>query len=84
MIPCCNCCPRCCEDNSCWALHAHQHLCCPQIRPDRQTLLWSATWPREVQTISREFLDNPYQACAACPVQLARSGPRHMSLQSYA
>ena len=20
-----------------------------QIRPDRQTLLWSATWPREIQ-----------------------------------
>ena len=26
-----------------------------QIRPDRQTLLWSATWPREVQQISRDF-----------------------------
>jgi ATP-dependent RNA helicase DDX5/DBP2 len=27
-----------------------------QIRPDRQTLMWSATWPREVQQIAREFL----------------------------
>ncbi|KAK9868618.1 hypothetical protein WJX84_007224 [Apatococcus fuscideae] len=32
-----------------------------QIRPDRQTLLWSATWPKEVQTISREFLRDAYQ-----------------------
>ncbi|XP_067928273.1 uncharacterized protein [Watersipora subatra] len=27
-----------------------------QIRPDRQTLMWSATWPKEVQTLGREFL----------------------------
>jgi hypothetical protein len=27
-----------------------------QIRPDRQTLMWSATWPREVQSIANEFL----------------------------
>ena len=27
-----------------------------QIRPDRQTLMWSATWPKEVQTIANEFL----------------------------
>jgi len=27
-----------------------------QIRPDRQTLMWSATWPKEVQAIAREFL----------------------------
>ncbi len=32
-----------------------------QIRPDRQTLLWSATWPKEVQAIARDFLKNPYQ-----------------------
>ena len=25
-------------------------------RPDRQTLMWSATWPREVQKLAREFL----------------------------
>lgn len=30
-----------------------------QIRPDRQTLLWSATWPRSVQTIANQFLRNP-------------------------
>jgi ATP-dependent RNA helicase DDX5/DBP2 len=32
-----------------------------QIRPDRQTLLWSATWPREVQQLARDFLVDPYQ-----------------------
>lgn len=32
-----------------------------QIRPDRQTLLWSATWPKEIQALAREFLANPYQ-----------------------
>lgn len=32
-----------------------------QIRPDRQTLMWSATWPKEVQQLSRDFLTDPYQ-----------------------
>lgn len=32
-----------------------------QIRPDRQTLLWSATWPKEVQAIARDFLKDFYQ-----------------------
>lgn len=32
-----------------------------QIRPDRQTLMWSATWPKEVQAIARDFLIDPYQ-----------------------
>uniref|UniRef100_A0A0G4I1M6 RNA helicase n=1 Tax=Chromera velia CCMP2878 TaxID=1169474 RepID=A0A0G4I1M6_9ALVE len=26
-----------------------------QIRPDRQTLMWSATWPQEVQSLARDF-----------------------------
>merc|ERR1719272_1212307 len=26
-----------------------------QIRPDRQTLLWSATWPKSVQKLARDF-----------------------------
>ena len=39
-------------------LHAHR---VDQIRPDRQTLLWSATWPKEVATIAAEFLVNPYK-----------------------
>ncbi|KAG5450918.1 putative ATP-dependent RNA helicase ddx5 [Clonorchis sinensis] len=31
------------------------------IRPDRQTLMWSATWPREVQGLARDFLTNYIQ-----------------------
>eukprot|EP01059_Diplonema_ambulator_P007329 TRINITY_DN167_c0_g2_i1.p1 TRINITY_DN167_c0_g2~~TRINITY_DN167_c0_g2_i1.p1 ORF type:complete len:583 (+),score=219.79 TRINITY_DN167_c0_g2_i1:140-1888(+) len=27
-----------------------------QIRPDRQTLLWSATWPKEVRSLAEDFL----------------------------
>jgi superfamily II DNA/RNA helicase len=26
-----------------------------QIRPDRQTLMWSATWPKEVQGLARDL-----------------------------
>lgn len=32
-----------------------------QIRPDRQTLLWSATWPKEVEAIAADFLKDPYR-----------------------
>merc|ERR1712150_443973 len=32
-----------------------------QVRPDRQTCLWSATWPREVQKPARDFQNNPQQ-----------------------
>ncbi|CAD7948480.1 unnamed protein product [Amoebophrya sp. A25] len=28
---------------------------CGQIRPDRQTLLWSATWPKSVQALARDL-----------------------------
>lgn len=27
-----------------------------QIRPDRQTLMWSATWPKEVERLARDYL----------------------------
>lgn len=27
-----------------------------QIRPDRQTLMWSATWPKEVQSLANDYL----------------------------
>lgn len=27
-----------------------------QIRPDRQTLMWSATWPKEVQRLAHDYL----------------------------
>jgi len=32
-----------------------------QIRPDRQTLMWSATWPKEVQSLASEFLEKYIQ-----------------------
>ncbi|XP_067141564.1 probable ATP-dependent RNA helicase DDX5 isoform X2 [Centruroides vittatus] len=32
-----------------------------QIRPDRQTLMWSATWPTEVQTLAKDFLTDYIQ-----------------------
>ncbi|KAE8699436.1 DEAD-box ATP-dependent RNA helicase 20 [Hibiscus syriacus] len=32
-----------------------------QIRPDRQTLYWSAAWPKEVEQLARQFLYNPYK-----------------------
>jgi ATP-dependent RNA helicase DDX5/DBP2 len=30
-----------------------------QLRPDRQTLMWSATWPFKVQALSHEFFNEP-------------------------
>jgi len=30
-----------------------------QIRPDRQSLLWSATWPKEIQDISSRYMADP-------------------------
>ncbi|KAJ6808567.1 putative DEAD-box ATP-dependent RNA helicase 30 [Iris pallida] len=38
-----------------------------QIRPDRQTLYWSATWPREVESLARQFLRNPYKVTIGSP-----------------
>lgn len=31
------------------------------IRPDRQTVMFSATFPRQVETLAREILDNPIE-----------------------
>ena len=38
-----------------------------QIRPDRQTLYWSATWPREVQALARDL-------CKSDPIQITIGG----------
>ncbi|KAH8303818.1 hypothetical protein KR018_008580, partial [Drosophila ironensis] len=32
-----------------------------QIRPDRQILMWSATWPKEVRKLAEDFLGNYIQ-----------------------
>ena len=34
---------------------------CTQIRPDRQVLMWSATWPPAVQNLARDYLKEFYQ-----------------------
>lgn len=36
---------------------------CSQIRPDRQTLLWSATWPKSVESLARDL-------CREAPVHI--------------
>jgi len=43
-----------------------------QIRPDRQTLMWSATWPKEIQRLARDF-------CREDPVKLT-IGSEELSL----
>jgi len=43
-----------------------------QIRPDRQTLMWSATWPKEIQRLARDF-------CREDPVKLT-IGTEELSL----
>lgn len=35
-----------------------------QIRPDRQVLMWSATWPKQVQALAEEFLVDYIQVIA--------------------
>lgn len=32
-----------------------------QVRPDRQTLMWSATWPKQVRSLAGEFLNKYVQ-----------------------
>lgn len=32
-----------------------------QIRPDRQTLMWSATWPKSVQRLAETYLKDYIQ-----------------------
>ncbi|CAB1344898.1 unnamed protein product [Coregonus sp. 'balchen'] len=37
-----------------------------QIRPDRQTLMWSATWPKEVRQLAEDFLKQYVQINWTC------------------
>jgi ATP-dependent RNA helicase DDX5/DBP2 len=32
-----------------------------QIRPDRQVLMWSATWPKEIEALANDYLEDFYQ-----------------------
>ncbi|KAI8926427.1 P-loop containing nucleoside triphosphate hydrolase protein [Entophlyctis helioformis] len=36
---------------------------CSNVRPDRQTLLFSATFRRHIERLAREFLTNPMRIC---------------------
>ena len=38
-----------------------------QIRPERQTLMFSATWPKEVQGLARDFQQDYIQIQACFP-----------------
>jgi len=35
--------------------------CVYDVQPDRQTLMWSATWPKEVRTLAEDFLKDHVQ-----------------------
>uniref|UniRef100_A0A0E0CBZ5 RNA helicase n=1 Tax=Oryza meridionalis TaxID=40149 RepID=A0A0E0CBZ5_9ORYZ len=48
-------------------LRDHKYVTLEEIRPDRQTLYWSATWPREVESLARQFLQNPYKVIIGSP-----------------
>ncbi|PWA42914.1 uvrABC system, subunit B [Artemisia annua] len=39
-----------------------------QIRPDRQTLYWSAARPKDVKSLARQFLRNPYKVITGSPI----------------
>ena len=40
------------------------------IRPDRQTLMWSATWPKEVKGLAEDFLCDYIQVCVCVCVRI--------------
>lgn len=42
-----------------------------QIRPDRQTLMWSATWPEEVRFLAEDFLQTDYTQLTVGSTELA-------------
>jgi len=40
------------------------------VRTDRQTMLFSATWPKEIQALGREFVNNPLHLTVGTPDEL--------------
>ncbi|CAG9813506.1 unnamed protein product [Phaedon cochleariae] len=38
-----------------------------QVRPDKQTLMWSATWPKEVKKLAADFMNNPIHINVGSP-----------------
>lgn len=55
-----------------------------QIRPDRQTLMWSATWPKEVQALARDFLKHYYQVSRPYQAMTTKSFCPNQALLSIA
>ena len=55
-----------------------------RVRPDRQTLMWSATWPPEVEKLAAEFLASPVmvQVNNAGRLQANRSIEQHFEVCS--
>merc|ERR1719357_2227579 len=43
-----------------WASSLRLEKIFEQIRPDRQVLMWSATWPKEVKQLAHDFLHKDY------------------------
>lgn len=37
------------------------NMMCFLFQPDRQVLMWSATWPKEVRNLAEEFLNDYIQ-----------------------
>lgn len=43
-------------------MQMHSLGCFPPVsQPDRQTLMWSATWPKEVRQLAEDFLKDYVQ-----------------------
>lgn len=51
-----------------------------QIRPDRQVLMWSATWPKEVRALAEDFL-NDYVHINVGSVNLAANNNIHQVIE---
>ncbi len=52
-----------------------------QIRPDRQVLMWSATWPKSVETlVSYKQCINPYSLCKVLAVVFGVRGHSYKTL----
>ena len=67
---------------------------CSQIRPDRQVLMWSATWPKEVQALARDYLHEYYQVTVGSldlagnkdvtqTIDVCSDGDKYRNLQRY-
>ena len=50
------------------------------IRPDRQVLMWSATWPKEVGKLAEEYLDNHIQIGAIEKLQANPNVVQHIEI----